>query len=361
MSTPPYQVRHAACRSESDWCSPRKDRYLYLYEDERGAALMSRRLDRWLGLELRHLETFYAVARAESFSQAALKLGYTQSAVSHQIAALERIVGARLLDRPGGRRPVSLTEHGRLLLRHADRVLTTLSAAETEMHAFVEGEERLRVGVFQSVGVRIVPSVLKYFSARVPGAAIELVERTWEADLLSDVQAGALDLTFATLPLEEGPFEFVELLSDPLVLLVRADSELAKRKSALTLEELARIPLMTYQRCRRVTQLAEEMRSRGLQPELLHPSDDNNTLQAMVAAGMGAAFLPRLAIEPAYLGVSVAEVALPVAPRIVVLAWHRDRPLTPAGHRFVTISGRVCAGIGEVDGPAKLAAVSAGH
>src|SRR6266511_356950 len=160
---------------------------------------MSRGLDRWLGVELRHLQTFYAVARAESFSQAALKLGYTQSAVSHQIAALERIVGARLFDRPGGRRPVSLTEHGRLLLRHADRILATLSAAEAQMQTLLQGEERLRVGVFQSVGVRVVPPVLKYFSARVPQTVIDLTERPWEADLLSEIETGELDLTFASL------------------------------------------------------------------------------------------------------------------------------------------------------------------
>jgi DNA-binding transcriptional LysR family regulator len=117
---------------------------------------MSKGIDRWLGVELRHLETFFAVARAGSFSQAALKLGYTQSAVSHQIASLERIVGVRLLERPRGRRPVSLTEHGTLLLGHAERILATLSAAEAEMQSLVAGQERLRVGIFQSVGVRVL-------------------------------------------------------------------------------------------------------------------------------------------------------------------------------------------------------------
>lgn len=227
------------------------------------------------------------------------------------------------------------------------------------MRTLIDGQERVRVGSFQSVGVRIVPLVLKYFSAGIPGTEIELVERTWEADLLSAVEDGTLDLTFASLPLEEGSFRFVELMSDPLVLLVPADSELAGRESPLTLEELARIPVMTYQRCRRVTQLREEMRSRGLQLELLHPSDDNNTLQAMVAAGMGAAFLPRLAVEAAHLGVSVAEVALPVAPRVIVLAWHDERPLTASGRRFISVAARVCADLSG--STTKLAAVSTGR
>lgn len=324
--------------------------------------VMSKGIDRWLGVELRHLETFYAVARAGSFSQAALELGYTQSAVSHQIASLERIVGVRLLERPGGRRPVSLTEHGRLLLGHAERMLATLSAAEAEMQSLVEGRERLRVGIFQSVGARVVPSVLRYFSGRVPKTTIELAERTWEADLLLEVEAGRLDLTFAALPLEDGPFHFVELMSDPLVLLVSAESELAKEKSSLTLEELARTPVITYsRRCRRVAQLSEEMQSRGLRLQLLHPSDDNTTLQAMAAAGMGAAFLPRLAVETAHIGLSVAEIELPVAPRVIVLAWHQDRPLTTGAKRFIAIARRVCAEIERDEGRLHLAAVATGH
>src|SRR5262245_61027242 len=120
---------------------------------------MSRRFESWLGIELRHLETFHAVAREKSFSQAAALLGYTQSAVSHQISSLERIVGARLFDRPGGRKPITLTEQGTLLLGHADRVLTTLSAAEAEMKTSLNGMGRLRIGAFQSVAIRVLPAV----------------------------------------------------------------------------------------------------------------------------------------------------------------------------------------------------------
>src|SRR5438552_6342060 len=78
--------------------------------------------DNWLGLELRHLIALKAVADEGSFGRAAKLLGYTQSAISQQIGALERIVGQRLIDRPGGPRPISLTEAGRMLLRHAEGV-----------------------------------------------------------------------------------------------------------------------------------------------------------------------------------------------------------------------------------------------
>src|SRR5919202_5290404 len=109
--------------------------------------------DRWLGIELRHLLALEAVARTGSFGKAATDLGYTQSAVSQQIATLERIVGQRLIERPGGPRPVSLTEAGRLLLRHADGIAARLQAAQADLAAIGAGDAGpLRVGTYQSVG-----------------------------------------------------------------------------------------------------------------------------------------------------------------------------------------------------------------
>ena len=115
--------------------------------------------DRWLGLELRHLLALKAVAEQGSFGRAARSLGYTQSAVSQQIATLERIVGMRLIERPGGPRPVSLTQAGTLLLRHADGISARLQAAHADLAALQAGDAGpLRVGTFQSVGARILPS-----------------------------------------------------------------------------------------------------------------------------------------------------------------------------------------------------------
>src|ERR671936_2785394 len=95
--------------------------------------------DRWLGIELRHLTALEAVAREGSFGRAAKSLGYTQSAVSQQIATLERIVGARLIERPGGPKPVSLTEAGRLLLGHAESITARLQAAQADLSALAGG------------------------------------------------------------------------------------------------------------------------------------------------------------------------------------------------------------------------------
>src|SRR5881392_2026446 len=111
-------------------------------------------------LELRHLAALEAIGRTRSFGAAARELGYTQSAVSQQIARLERSVGQRLVDRPGGPRPVDLTDAGRLLLRHADAIVAQLDAAQADMAAFAEGEAGpLRVGIYQSVGVHLLPAL----------------------------------------------------------------------------------------------------------------------------------------------------------------------------------------------------------
>src|ERR687893_1699284 len=105
--------------------------------------------DSWLGVELRHFLALEAVAREGSFGRAATALGYTQSAVSQQIATLERIVGDKLLERPGGPRPVSLTEAGTLLLRHADAIVARLDAARADLAALSAGEAgMLRVGTY---------------------------------------------------------------------------------------------------------------------------------------------------------------------------------------------------------------------
>src|SRR6516165_9315374 len=112
--------------------------------------------DRWLGLDLRHLVALKAIADEGSFGRAAERLGYTQSAISQQIATLERIVGLKLVERPGGPRAISLTEPGLILLRHADAIQARLLAAKADMAALEAGDAgRLRVGTFQSVGTRV--------------------------------------------------------------------------------------------------------------------------------------------------------------------------------------------------------------
>ena len=206
--------------------------------------------DGWLQVEVRHLAALRAVAREGSFGAAATSLGYTQSAVSQQIATLERAVGERLVDRPGGPRPVSMTAAGEVLLRHAERVVAGMEAAWADLQALAAGDAgTLRVGTYQSVGARILPDLMRRFVAARPGVEVQLTESTSDQELLDEVERGDTDLSFTVLPLCEGPFEAVELLSDPYFVVVAAGSPLAQTGRPPTWAEVAELPLIGSRHC----------------------------------------------------------------------------------------------------------------
>jgi DNA-binding transcriptional LysR family regulator len=289
--------------------------------------------DGFLGLELRHLAALEAVGRTSSFGRAARELGYTQSAVSQQIAHLERVVGQRLVERPGGPRPVSLTQAGRLLLRHADAIVAQLDAAEADMAALAEGAAGpLRVGILQSVGARILPALLRQFTEKWPRVEVQVHEEADVADLLRLVERGELDLTFAELPLPEGPFESDEILRDPYVLLVSAKSELAQREGALPLRSLGGLPLIGW---RTTGEPDRYLRGHVSDLDVVFRTDDNGTLMSLVAEGLGSAVVPLLVVNPR----NPALVALPLGgrlpPRVLGIVWHRDRYHSAASDAFV--------------------------
>jgi molybdate transport repressor ModE-like protein len=296
--------------------------------------------DRWLGVELRHFLALEAVAREGSFGRAARALGYTQSAVSQQIATLERLVGQKLIERPGGPKAVSLTEAGRLLLTHADAIAARVAAAQADLTALGDGQAgTLRVGVFQSVGQRILPELMRRFMDSWPKVDVSLTESASDAELLGLVERGELDLTFADLPLVDGPFDFLELLRDPYVLVVPADSPLAERGAAPSLRELAQLDLIGHKNCRSLTQLQTVLR----EPlRFVFRSDHNQTVQALVAAGVGAALVPRLTIDAQDETTHVLDLHK-VPPRLIGIAWHRDRYRTASAGAFVETGQAVCA------------------
>lgn len=284
------------------------------------------------------------MAREGSFSAAAHSLGYTQSAVSQQIATLEKIVGVRLVERPGGPRRISLTVAGGLLLRHADALVARLAAAMADVEAYSSGEAgELRVGIYQSVGARILPAVMSRFTAAWPRFAVQLVEGVDDADLLAFVERGELDVTFVAFPLADGPFDAVELLNDPFVLLVAADSPLAERGEPVSLRQIAELPLIAYRASRFADLPTMRLRSRGVEPRIVFRSDDNGTIHGLVAAGFGAALIPRLGVDPSHPGTRTLELAVRVPPRLVGLAWHRDRYRLSAQEAFVATTAEVCA------------------
>jgi DNA-binding transcriptional LysR family regulator len=302
--------------------------------------------DSWLGLEFRHLLALKAIAEEGTFGRAAASLGYTQSAISQQIATLERIVGQTLIDRPGGPKPVSLTEAGELLLRHADAIAARLQAAQADLAALDAGDAGpLRIGTYQSVGAKILPELLREFTAQWPDVDITLQESTDDLDLVRGVERGDLDLSFVVLPIDPGPYETVELFRDPYVLVVAADSPLATRDRAPSLRELLDHPLIANRTCRTTLRVEDRLRHAGREPRIAFRSDDNGTVQGLVAAGVGIAIVPRLTVDETDEAVRVVDLGDRVPPRLIGLAWHRDRRRTHAASAFVELARELTSAI----------------
>ena len=302
----------------------------------------------WLGIELRHLAALEAVAREGSFRRAAKSLGYVQSAISGQIAALERAVGRRLVERERGGGHIELTEAGHLVLQHSEAILARLHAAEADVAALASGHAgELRIGITQSIGVRILPPLMRRFTVDWPDVRVRPTEAAADLPLYEAVERGDVDLSFVELPTPPGPFETFELMTDPFVLLVPRDSPVT------AVEELRDTALIGHTECRGLARVEAQLRARGVEPEFAFRSDVNATIQALVGAGLGAAVLPVLAIDPADRLTTTREIpGLP--PRVLAIVRHRDRYHSAAAQAFVENARAVCA---RLEDKPRLAAV----
>jgi DNA-binding transcriptional LysR family regulator len=165
---------------------------------------------------------------------------------------------------------------------------------------------------------------------------VRLAESANDIDLLEQIERGDLDLTFADLPLPDGPFEYTEVLRDPYVLVAPAELDVPEQPTLATIAEL---DLIGFRHCRGLNQLE------ATAPEPLNfvfRSDHNGTVQGMVAAGFGCAVVPRLTVDPTDERVQVIEFA-DVSPRMIAVAWHRDRHRGPAARAFVELAREVGA------------------
>lgn len=304
-------------------------------------------LDLPLGVEIRHLAALEAIARTSSFSQAAVQLGYAQSAVSQQIATLERVIGHQLVERPGGPRPVSLTEAGTVLLRHASHITARLGAAKADLDALAAGEAGVvRVGTFQSASTRLLPPTLSKYRQQWPHVSMELRQES-PGVLLDDlVRSGQIDIAFADISLATEPFEAVELILDPYVVMMAPTHPLAQQTtvSFSDLNDLAFISASTEDAC--TIKIEQSLQRAGSRPRHVFRGDDNLTAQRLTANGLGVAVVPLLAVE---FGIADARVAVvPIAPalqRRIGMIWHRDRHRSKAAEAFVQVAVEVASNI----------------
>jgi molybdate transport repressor ModE-like protein len=302
--------------------------------------------DLWPGVDLRHLAAFEAVARERSFARAAKTLGYTQPAVSQQVAALEKLVGQRLVERSSGRAEATLTEAGELLLSHLDGLGARLAAARRELADFARGAAgTVRVGTFQTASARLVPAILRRFGEEHPGVEVELVEHLSDVSLLGDLERGSLDFAFCLVPVAGEEFETLLLVEDEYLLVTQEEPDVD------SLDDLLELPLLIARSCHSAAMLDAALHAGARAPEVVFRSDDNAALREMARAGVGAAILPSLWLELGGnddLVLTRLDGVLP--PRAIGIAWLRDRELSAAQRQFLDLTREIYATTPESSG-----------
>jgi DNA-binding transcriptional LysR family regulator len=302
----------------------------------------------WSGLELRHLLALVAVVETGTFSGAAERLGYTQSAVSQQVGTLERIVGTPLFERPGGRRPVRLTAAGDLLLTHARAVLARVGSAVADLRALASGEQgELRVGTLPSVGTKVLPRLLGTFRAAWPGIEIVLRESRDCVDLIRAVETGDVDVTFIDIgPCETGLLEVRSLLDDPMVFLAPAGAPEAGQR-AVSIADIAHLPMIGTRNvgCRQI--IDDAFRQAPVAPTYVFRSDDNPTIQGLIGSGLAYAVLPLLTVDENDPDVAVIPIRPEPSPRRLGIAWHPERRPPLSLLPFVEAAAEICRDLGE--------------
>ncbi|HXE43801.1 MAG TPA: LysR family transcriptional regulator [Conexibacter sp.] len=272
----------------------------------------------WMGVELRHLAALTAVASTGTFRGAADELGYVQSAVSQQIAYLERTVGARLVERSPGPGPVTLTEAGSVLVRHAHEILARLRAARADVDAIGgDGAGTVTVGLDAIAGRHVLPTVLRQLRLTHPELTLVFSEVASPSARLDLVERGMIDLAFVDLPVDSGRFAVCEVLRDPYVLLVAASHPLTELERPVTHGDLAGLRLVASP-------------FGGEEPSQRRGELSQLVVQTMVATEHCQAIVPALSVEgddPQTVAIDLGHL---LPPHVLGLCWHADRELRPA-------------------------------
>jgi DNA-binding transcriptional LysR family regulator len=291
-------------------------------------------------LNLGRLRVLSEVVGRGSFSAAAEALSYTQSAVSQAVARLEAETGTMLVVRD--RRGVRPTAAGATLVEHAESIFAQVEAAEADLAAVlgVRGG-RLRVASFPSAGATLMPIAVATFRQRYPDVSLSLAEGEPE-EIALRLRAGEFDLAllFEFPGVRERPgvgLRTVMLLEDPMHVALPAAHPLAG-KPALTLADLRDqdwVQTSDSSPCAR--HVVRSCLASGFEPNVTFESDDYETVQGLVAAGVGVALIPRLALSRVHPGIVVRALAPRSPARKVVAATMAGPGVAPAAKTMLGV------------------------
>ncbi len=278
-------------------------------------------------MELRHLRYFEAVARHSHVTRAAAELHIAQPALSKQISQLEQELGVALFDRIG--RNVRLTEAGEALLPHVHAILTQVEAARAEMAERVGLRRgRASVGTPPTVGTQLLPRALADFNRGYPGIELRLHEAGIQT-LLGLLETGMVDVAVVTLPVNDSSLTIVPLFSEDLMIAVGREHRLAHHTNVTMTELQNESWLLSPENYELRDATLSACRRAGFTPRIVLDGGEMDTLLRLVAAGMGIALIPRLALQNNFDLVSL-RLTDQAPQRSLGLVWRGDRTASPA-------------------------------
>lgn len=287
-------------------------------------------------MELFQLRYFAAAARLGNFSKAAREVCISQPSLSQQIANLEREVGTPLFIRQG--RSVLLTDAGRALLEHAERILAQEREALRAVRAVVGLERgRLSLWTLPTPGQNLLPNALVPFRKAYPGVEITVHEAVPARAVAEAVAAGKADLGFVHLPYGVSGLSEHLLLTEELALVVPETHPLAKRTTPPHLAELAMEDFVWVPQGNTPEHpIYAACVAAGFTPHIVCVSGSAQGMQSLVAAGLGIALLPRLALHPPE-GTVIVELAPPRPTRTLSVIWRGEAFLSHTAREFLDI------------------------
>jgi DNA-binding transcriptional LysR family regulator len=284
-------------------------------------------------LDSRRLEIFCAVAEAGSITAASGRLHLTQSAVSQQVAILERDLGLPLFERVA--RGVRLTPAGDLLARRGRALLHDLTGLQKELRGLADPSRTVRLGVFSTAGAHLVPMLVQAYRQRYPDTQLVLCPSQRE-ELLPKLTAGEIDVgitwDYDFMPRPVAELKRRLLFADPMQLLLARDHRLAGGAGPLRLADVADEPWVVRTHHAALYADAFEIMCgiAGFAPRIVFRTEDYPSAQGFVAAGVGVAVAPQLALQARRPDIVVRDIGEPAFARrieAVTLAGGPDDPL----------------------------------
>lgn len=294
-------------------------------------------------MDFDQIETFLEVAKLSSFSRAAERRFRTQPAISSQIRSLEEEVGAKLLDRSGGR--VAVTAAGKVFQKYAEETIEqrrVMLIALAEMHRIPRGE--IVVAANEGTCLHILPEVFAEFKHQYPSVAVS-VKRSEHQKILEAIIENSCDFGVVSMPIKDKRYTAVPIHRDELVVITPVKHPLAGRSSA-TLAEIAQYPLLLPKLGRTRDALEALFHEQHLKPMVSMELDSSELTKRFVAADVGISFIPRSNVAEDIKAKALAALKITdaVLQRDLALVFRKDKALSRAALAFIEIAVKLKTG-----------------